>query len=85
MEKQAFTAGMVEVDLHGKNRYQAKISLDAALRRAGAEVYRLRVIHGWHGGVALRRLVREEYAAHPKVRRIVERGAGETELVLREY
>ena len=73
------------VDLHGKNRYQARVALDAALRRAGDRVYRLRVIHGWHGGDVLRSLVREEYAAHPRVKRVVEQGPGQTDLVLREY
>ena len=85
MEKKDRTAGVVEVDLHGKNLYQARVALEAALRRADRGVYRLRVIHGWHGGDSLRRLVREEYAAHPKVLRTEERGAGATELVLREY
>lgn len=74
-----------EIDLHGKNVYQARIAIDAALRRAGAEAYRIRVIHGYHGGGALRALV-DSYADHPRVRR-VERGAneGSAELVLREY
>ena len=58
---------------------------DAKLRRAGGDVYRLRIIHGYHGGTALRDLVRSRYRDHPKVKR-VELGLnqGETELVLRE-
>ncbi|MBR0375074.1 MAG: Smr/MutS family protein [Firmicutes bacterium] len=84
MEKRS-APGVAELDLHGKNVYQARIALEAALRRADGGVYRLRVIHGWHGGDALRALVREEFAAHPKVLRLEERGAGATELVLREY
>jgi len=78
-------SGIAVVDLHGKNVYQARIALDAALRRADRGCYRLRVIHGWHGGDALRRLLREEYAAHPRVLRAEARDPGETELVLREY
>ena len=85
MDKRESGSGIVVLDLHGKNQYQARIALDAALRRADAGVYRLRVIHGWHGGNILRQLVREEYAAHPKVLRIVEQGPGQSELVLREY
>lgn len=74
-----------EIDLHGKNAYQARVILDGALRRAGAEVYRIRVVHGYHGGGALRDLV-DSYAAHPRVKRI-ERGAneGSAEIILREY
>lgn len=77
---------IVEIDLHGMNRYQAKVKLDAALRRARPETMRLRVIHGFHGGCALRDLVREEYAGHPKVARVETRlGDGVTDLVLREF
>ena len=79
-------SGIVTVDLHGKNTYQAKVTLDALLRRAGAGTYRIRVIHGSHGGTALRDFIRAEYSRHPKVRRLIlspDRGA--TELVLREY
>ncbi len=73
------------IDLHGKKAYQARVVIDGALRRAGAEVYRIRVIHGYHGGDALRELV-DSYAAHPRVKR-VERGAneGSAEIILREY
>ena len=38
--------GIVEVDVHGMNQTQAQIAIDAALRRANASVYRIRVIHG---------------------------------------
>ena len=59
--------------------------LDAALRRAKG-VYRLRVIHGYHGGTALRDGIRKHYAANKAVLR-VELGLnpGETDLVLREF
>ena len=48
--------GIVTVDLHGRNTYQAKVTVDALLRRAGAGTYRLRLIHGCHQGTALRDL-----------------------------
>lgn len=77
-------AGIEEIDLHGKNVYQARITLDAALRKAGGGVYRLRVIHGYHGGEALKKLT-AEYASHPKVLRIIPSpDSGQTDLVLRE-
>lgn len=78
------TAGIVELNLHGKNIYQAKVTIDAALRRAKNGTYRVRVIHGYNGGTALRDMVRQEYAHHPQVRRM-ECTAGTTELVLREF
>ena len=79
-------ASVIEIDLHGKNSYQARVSIDAALRRAGASVFRIRIIHGCNSGTALKEFVRTEYARHPKVRRIAEGGnRGITELILREY
>ena len=63
--------GIVELDLHGKNAYQAQVAIDAALRRAG-------------GGTALRDMIRREYAG--RVLRL-ETGIdpGVTDLVLREF
>ena len=78
------TPGVVTVDLHGKNTYQAKVTVDAMLRRAGGGTYRIRLIHGFHGGTALRDFLRETYSNHPRVLRLVT-GSGATELVLREY
>ena len=78
--------GIITVDLHGKNKFQAKVTIDAQLRRAGNGVYRIRVIHGCHGGTALRDMIREEYASHPKIRRLEPAmNNGSTDLVLREY
>ena len=76
---------IVELDVHGMTLYQAQIAVDAALRRAGG-AYRIRVIHGYRGGTALRDGIRERYAAPPKVLR-VELGLnpGQTDLVLREF
>ena len=36
---------IVRLDLHGKNAYQARVALDAALRRAKGGTYRIRCIH----------------------------------------
>lgn len=77
---------VIEIDLHGKNQYQAKVAINAALRRARPGVLRLRIIHGCNGGTALRDLVRSEYARHPKILRLETRlGDGVTDLVLREF
>ena len=80
------TAGVWELDLHGKTEYQARIAIDAALRRAKGGTYRIRCIHGHHGGTALRDLIRREYAGHPRVLRLETGvGAGVTDLVMREF
>ncbi len=75
----------LELDVHSMTKVQALAALDAALRRADGGVYRLRVIHGYHGGTVLRDAVRARAAAHPKVLR-TELGLnpGETDLILRE-
>ena len=74
-----------EIDIHAMTQVQAMAAVDACLRRASGDVYRLRVIHGYHSGTALRDMVRRRYASHPKVKR-VELGLnpGITDLVLRE-
>ena len=47
--------------------------------------YRIRCIHGFHGGTALRDMIRSEYAHHPKVIRLeADADGGTTDLVLRE-
>lgn len=67
------------------NQYQARVAIDSRLKRAGSATYRLRIIHGYHNGTALRDMVRSTYRKHPRVLR-VEMGMnqGETDLVLRE-
>ncbi len=81
LNQSAFAA----LDVHNMTKVQAITALDAALRRAGPGVYRLKVIHGFHGGTVLRDAVRAHAAKHPKVLR-VELGLnqGETDLILRE-
>lgn len=76
----------MELDLHGKNLFQARIAIQSALTRATSADYRLTVIHGYANGTALRDMLREEFAGHPRVLRM-ERGMnpGQTVLVLREY
>ena len=79
-------SGIIEIDIHGMTRSQAKSFLKMRIQRADRGVYRIRVIHGFHGGTELRDMVRKELAKEPKVLRC-EFGTnqGETELVLREY
>ena len=78
-------AGILEIDLHGKNEYQARVTLDAALRRAKGGTYRIRCIHGCHGGTVLRDMIRTEYAHHPRILRLeTSADGGATDLVLRE-
>jgi DNA-nicking Smr family endonuclease len=77
--------GFLEIDVHGMTREQAFTTIDAKLRRTNASTYRLRIIHGYHGGTVLRDAIRAHYRNHPKVRRIeLGLNQGETDLILRE-
>lgn len=82
------TGGIVEMDVHGMNGMQAYEAIEKQVRTAGNSVYRIRVIHGFHGGTRIRTMIREEfgYEREPRVKRI-EMGTnqGITELVLREF
>lgn len=77
-------SGTIRLDIHGMTCTQAQAAIDAALRRAGGSVYRLEVVHGYHGGTQLREMVRRVYARHPRVKRLeIGLNQGATELVLR--
>jgi DNA-nicking Smr family endonuclease len=77
--------GIVELDIHGMTRYQAKVYLDSELKKAKKDIYRIRVIHGYQGGTQLRDLVRKDYSRHPKVIRVeIGLNQGITDLILRE-
>ena len=78
------SCGVQTLDLHANNVFQARIRINAALRRAGGAVYRLRIIHGHTMGTAIKDLVQQEYAADPRVLRIVAINEGVTDLILKE-
>lgn len=75
--------GIITLDLHGKNTYQAKIAIDTTLRNSRG-VYRLHIIHGFHGGTILRDMIEDTYTSHLKVLRLQRVNDGATDLVLRE-
>ena len=77
--------GVVEVDLHGLNEWQAQVAVDSQLRRAGRDTYRLRLIHGYRHDTVLRDMIWYRYARHPRVLRLEPgENPGQTDLVLRE-
>ena len=78
-------SGIIEVDLHGMTQVQARTAVESSLKRASKSVYRLRLIHGYNSGTALRDMLRKEFAGHKKVLRVeLGMNPGATDLVLRE-
>lgn len=81
------SAGIIEVDTHGLSSIQAKSQIEKQIEQAGGSVYRIRVIHGFHGGTGIKEMMIEEfsYGRNEKVIRIQPGiNPGITELVLRE-
>jgi len=76
----------MEINLHGMNVFQARIAVHSAFNRVTSADYRLRVVHGFRGGTAIKDMVLEEFSNHPLVIRIEPSlNPGETIFVLREY
>ena len=77
--------GIIELNVHNKNKFQTRTALDGLLRRADGSVYRIRVIHGYNHSTVLKDLLTEEYSRHPKVLRLQHYpNKGQTDLILRE-
>ena len=80
------TGAFIELDLHGARTDEAQRLIDETLQNSDASVYRLRIIHGFHRGTAIRDMILTEYRWHERVVRI-EAGdnRGQTDLILREF
>lgn len=77
------TEAIRQLDLHERNVYQARVAVKAALRRAGG-LYRIRVVHGYRHGTAIRDMLYADMAAHAGVLRLERINDGTTDIVLRE-
>ena len=79
-------SAIVEIDLHNLTLDEARDAIDDALRHVDMSVYRVRLIHGFNNGTAIRDMVFREYKYHMKVMRVAPgQNRGQTDLVLREY
>lgn len=79
--------GIIEIDVHGKNVEEAIKEVKNQLDHVGTGTYRIRIIHGYHGGTRIRDGIWDEfsYGREPKVKRItMGDNQGITELILRE-
>lgn len=80
--------GIIEINVHGKNVEEAIREIKKYLDSAGAGIYRIRVIHGFHGGTRIKDSIWDEfsYEREPKIKRItMGDNPGITELILREF
>lgn len=76
----------MELDLHGMTVYQARNAVASALKRATAADYRLKIIHGYKNGSAIRDMLMDEFSKHPRIMRVETTvNPGQTVFVLREY
>ena len=79
---------IIEIDVHGCDVSEAIRRIRREVNRADRAVYRIRVIHGYHGGNRIKNAIRDEfyYLKDAKVKNVVAgSNQGITELVLREY
>ena len=65
------------VDLHNQTKEDAKINLIYAVEGADSNVKSLVVIHGYHGGTIIKKLVRDEFE-HPRIEKKINLDAGRT-------
>lgn len=82
------STGIIEADIHGMTALEAQMYIDNILKKADASVYRIRVIHGYHGGTSLKHMLIDEYSygRNAKVKSIQGgNNPGITELVLRDF
>ena len=81
-------SGIIEVDVHGKTVEEAINEIKKHLNKTDTGTYRIRIIHGYHGGTRIRDGIWDEfsYGREPKVKRItMGDNPGITELILREF
>lgn len=56
----------IEADIHGMRVLEAKRELETLIGRADKSIREIVVIHGYHGGSALKNMVRSELR-HPRI------------------
>lgn len=65
------------VDLHNQTKEDAKANLIYAIENLDSDIKCLIVIHGYHGGVVIKKLVRDEFK-HRLIKEKVNLDAGRT-------
>lgn len=74
----------MEVDIHGMSQEQAKKRLEQLLTNAAPSLEELVVIHGHHGGTALRDMVRERLHHRCIAAKLLSLNPGVTRILLKK-
>lgn len=75
----------VKIDLHGMTESEAIKVIDRALSQVSPSTYQIQLIHGFHRGTVLQKMIRDYYQYDKKVKRIIPGdNPGITVLVLKE-
>lgn len=73
-----------EIDVHGYSVAEAKAMITRALKNVNKNVRVIRIVHGYHNGQNIARMVRKNFRSHPKVERIeLSMNPGITDLIIR--
>ena len=71
------------VDLHNMIKEDAKINLIYEVENADADISSLVIVHGYHGGVIIKKLVRDEFK-HNRIAQKINLDAGRTIYLLKK-
>jgi hypothetical protein len=80
-------AGIIELNVHGLRLEDAIRKIEKEIENADRAVYRLRIIHGYHGGTKIKDAIWKEYNYYHNdkvIRAQAGINEGITELILRE-
>ena len=79
------SAPFVKIDLHGMTESEAIKVIDQTLAKASPSTYQIQLIHGFHRGTVLQKMIHDYYQYDKKVKRIIPGdNPGITVLVLKE-
>ena len=65
------------IDLHNMTKEDAKVNLIYEIESVDSNIKSLIVVHGYHGGVAIKKFVRDEFK-HPRISNKINLDAGRT-------
>lgn len=75
---------VLEINVHGLSVAEAKSTINKTLKNLNQNVRVVRIVHGYHGGDRIARMVRKTYRSHPLIERVeLSMNPGITDLIIR--